>query len=297
VETHKTAISLVSTKEAALLFDEVVPLMLALEVLDGANKDFEADLDAVAALVHILPQRFFSNDDFSERLQQLNSLSLGGMLSIVPTETPRTNGVVYSSDPPTLIKLQQSFAAFVEDFGLNGVPIITPSSTVQPDEAGDIALVLRNLSVIDVEHTSWKQIAEFRRDTEARQKLRRLRLFAYENYNGKSQSFIEDDLQVRLYEYDESIRRWGFETKQAVLSSVLRSKGLSGALGGALVATLFGAPAAAVATAAGGAALEIGRIALEITRRKFLLSNSLQDNPVSYVAELRTRFTPQKDSE
>jgi hypothetical protein len=273
VDVHKTAISIGCTKETALLFEEVVPVLLPLEI--PLWEEFTVDTSRVVSH-QIMPPQLLEDDTFHTRLRLLNFLML--------KEWDSPHGAISSA--------QKGFASLIEEYGLSKLSIITHSNTIQDDDDGDVALVLRNLNVIDVERTPWKQIQEFREDAKARQQLRRLRLFAYENYEGKSKLFVEDDLHARLYDYDELIRRWGFETKQAVLSSILRSKGLSGALGGALIATLFGAPTAALASAVGGAVLEIGRVSLEIAKRKFSLSSSLHDNPVSYVAELRTRFGP-----
>ncbi|PYT97872.1 MAG: hypothetical protein DMG38_18105 [Acidobacteria bacterium] len=86
-----------------------------------------------------------------------------------------------------------------------------------------------------------------------------LRLFALENYSGQPKSFIEDDLSVRLSDFQEAVRKWGFETKYAAFTTILSSKILARALTGTLVSALLDAPLAAAASALVGVSSFRGR--------------------------------------
>jgi hypothetical protein len=178
------------------------------------------------------------------------------------------------------------FYQFLNDFHLKSLPVVCAGATMTNDDrdGADIAITITSLELVDAARCSWEQILEFRRDTEARDKLRRLRLFACDNYSGKTKDYIGDDILKRIADYQETVRRWGFETKYSALSMLLTSKLLAGSLTGSLVSVLFDAPVAAIASAAGGAGLEIGRIALELSKRKFALRTMLADNPVSYIS-------------
>jgi hypothetical protein len=45
-----------------------------------------------------------------------------------------------------------------------------------------------------------------------------------------------------------------------------------------------------VATAAGGGVLEIGRIALEVSKQRFALRKLIAENPVSYISHVRSKL-------
>ena len=104
------------------------------------------------------------------------------------------------------------------------------------------------------------QILEFRSDTESMAKLRRLRLFASSNYEGKSRTFVEDDLLLRIADYEHEANKWGFEVREAALTNLFHSKTLLGAAGGSLAAVLAGSPAAALTAATAGVLFEWGKM-------------------------------------
>lgn len=171
----------------------------------------------------------------------------------------------------------------MNSYGLVDVPIQAPRRSIELDETSeDVAVTLMNAKIIDTTSCSWEHILKFREDTEARHKLRRLRLFAYENYLGKSKEYVREDILKRIDDANQMAKRWGFETKTAALSMLLTSKTLAGGAAGSLVSVLAGQPLAAFLSVAGGAAIETGRIGIEITRRHFTLRNMLKDNPVLY---------------
>lgn len=123
--------------------------------------------------------------------------------------------------------------SFAKEYDLFGLPICTFPEIVRPSrEPTDIALSIASLRLVDTENISYEQLLEFRNDNEAKEKLRRLRLFAYENYQGKSRSFIEDDLMARISDYESTVKKWGFETKSAVMTALMDSKLVGGGIAG-----------------------------------------------------------------
>ncbi|MGI8569331.1 MAG: hypothetical protein ACR2KT_09830 [Methylocella sp.] len=168
---------------------------------------------------------------------------------------------------------------FVDDFGLKALPLDCPGNLFSEEDAdqSEIVISLASLRLVDASCCSWEQILEFRRDGEARDKLRRLRLFAYDNYAGKSKDYVEDDILKRIADYDEAAKQWGFETTLSALNMLL-------------VSTFFGAPSVAVATAVGGGVLEIGRLALDVTKQRFALRRLIRENPVSYISHVRSQL-------
>lgn len=128
-------------------------------------------------------------------------------------------------------------ARFLADLGIHNASFTTgiefvANSTLSTD---DVAITVANLNLIDASRASLEQILEFRKDAEARIKLRRLRSFSLQNYSGKNRAFVEDDLSVRIADCEEAIRRWGFETRHAAMSMLFSSKLLGGAVGGSLI--------------------------------------------------------------
>jgi hypothetical protein len=132
---------------------------------------------------------------------------------------------------------------------------------------GTPSLILSELQLIDTEKVSWPQIVEFRKDEQARDALTRLRLFVYQQYDGKPREFIEEDLGERIRQYEATARSWGFTTKTAALKAIIGSKTTLAVLG-ATVSTLFGVPLAAIfASAAVGVALDIAGISVAVTEK------------------------------
>ena len=89
-------------------------------------------------------------------------------------------------------------------------------------------------------------------------------------------------------DYARVVQTWGFETRAQVISMLLSSKWVAGALGGSAFSALASAPLAALVTAAGGFTIEIGHIVLEVTKRRHALRKLAHESPISYVADLQS---------
>jgi hypothetical protein len=95
---------------------------------------------------------------------------------------------------------------------------------------------------------------------------------------------------MRVADYEESVRQWGFETVQGALSAVLNSKLTAAIVGGSIISSLFGGPSQAVASIATGAVVQIGHVAVELTKQRFALQKLMRDNPVSFISYTRTKL-------
>jgi hypothetical protein len=140
----------------------------------------------------------------------------------------------------------------------------------------DACITLASKSIIKVDSLDWKQIMEFRRDREAREKLRRFRLFAYANYVGKPKAYVEDGILQRLDEYETTVKQWGFETLDGASNILVSSKWLIGTAG-AFISTLFGAPSAVLLAGAPGAAIELSRLGIYLSKQCFTLRKTLKE--------------------
>ncbi|MGD9614405.1 MAG: hypothetical protein AB7H90_03845 [Alphaproteobacteria bacterium] len=313
---NPTAFSLGSSKQALLYFDYVIPLYYTIEVIlynayetelgPRDLKDIQDDIRGLP-LLDFLPPRL-RNDSF---LADFHSLT-----PYVTVYIMLTNEIVEKSKR---IDAARDFCTKFPDMKLDSIELdaftklgrlahkyrltkLPVDAALEDDlyasddeekEGGDVTVTLSDLSLIDIEKVTWKHVLEFRKDRQAKSKLRNLRLFMQENYKGKPRSFIEDDLHRRIEEYDTISREWGFETRASALNMIFTSKALAGAFTGSFVSALVGAPITAALTAAGGLSLEIGRSLLELKKRKRALQLSLASNPVSYIAYARSKLNPE----
>ncbi len=176
--------------------------------------------------------------------------------------------------------------------GLKRIPILVPDGALPGENAGidDITVTLAKIPLIDTAKASWQQILAFRKDLNSMAKLRRLRLFLYDNYIGKSSQYIQDAILRDLENYEACCKRYGFEFKTGVLSTILDSKTLltTGII--TLVAFLLGKTSAGCISAAIGSSVEIGKVALTIVNKQHSLSQLKESHPLAYIIEAKDTF-------
>jgi hypothetical protein len=281
-------------KNAALYFDHVIPVCLAVEFVQKAQ--FEALLREIRDL---LPPSLLQRPGFPERLAEVNGATYRVFSKLLIQRLdlpPRIPGLSASEYEAVEIASASEYFRFLDEYGLADLPLVSvdgPASAAMLDDPSSpfsAVVTLANMKVVDASSASWEQIFEFRRDPEARAKLRRLRLFAYEKYPERSRAYVEDDLLTRLADYEDAARQLGLESVQGALSIVLNSKLTAGILAGSMLSTLFGQPVTALAAAAVGAAVEVGHVAVELSKQRFALRRLMRDNPVSFVSYARKRL-------
>lgn len=306
---HRSVIALQNAKEAALYFDHVIPLDMGRYLFDADDmENIVGDRPWWTALLNgpHLPAGFSSilppdmqNPKCEKRLTELNGLFLVGISQIIQLKSlgigiddlPEDEKGEYEA--PRLY-FHFNFQAFMDDYDLRATPVDTPGRFIAEgtDEASEIAITLASLELVDASNASWEQIFDFRQDTEARNKLRRLRLFALENYSGKSKAYIEDHISLKISDYAAAKKKWGFETKYGAFTMLQNSKILAGALAGTLFSAVSGKPIPAIASAAIGLGLEAGRIIFEVGKQRFALRDLMTENPICYISEARSTLSP-----
>jgi hypothetical protein len=294
----KSAFTYLGTKEAALYFDEVIPLFL---LYDAA---FEYDFDELMAFerpsviervlkkrnsfVKLLPPELSEGTRNFEHYVELNSKIIRefdfGSDDFEPKFKDRPVTDLFQVNKEAINKAIGEFILKTSFPNAAFSTVETALSSQDSHSDSDIAVTLLGLNLVDASSASIEQIIDFREDRHSMAALRQLRLFSEENYSGKSIAFIEDDLLHRLYGYDEAAKKWGFETIHAGLATLFNSKTALGTLGGTFAAVLAGSPVLASSAALVGTSLEIGKISLAVTRKKFDGRAALKDNPVSYIA-------------
>lgn len=286
----KPTISLINLKEAAIYSENVIPFNIMMDALTDIEK-FENGLegywDFVAnsgTLQELIPKPFHGAPNFVRSMIYINKLFMRLLQRCVFLKNNEDRISTDTEIQNIYRELGEKIRTFIDDFSLSDAPI----------ESGDIllgnynvephpAVVLTGMNLIDIENCDWTHIREFRKDKQASAKLRNLRLQFYTDYQGKSQSFIEDDIAKRLDDYDTSIKDWGFETVTGSVGMLLSSKAIAGGAVGSMVSILAGAPLPAVLSISGATLLEVGRIGLYIQEQRFSLKKNMRDNPVEFV--------------
>jgi hypothetical protein len=105
-----------------------------------------------------------------------------------------------------------------------------------------IVASLENLGIVYEFALTWEQVLEFRKDAEARKKYRRFLDWLDKEMIGKPQSFIEDEIAIKLNDYEESLKKHGIRTFLGSLSEILDGKYLLGSTGIGGTLTLAGHP-------------------------------------------------------
>ena len=288
---HRNAIAFNDLKNAALYFDGLVPVSIIYEILI----EEENWLPPEGLFRSLLPQGLASKQ-FAVALGEVN-LRAYAIAEIAAKRKLKFESTEDADLTPEFDRLAKEFVtaflSFVQTFGLGNWPLALDlennSGSMLNDEVEEPSslLTISLLRLVDASQASWEHIAEIRKDAIARERLRRLRLFAFENYSGKSRAFVEDDLLSRISDYEASAKEWGLGTVQGTLSLVLNSKLAAGALAGSFVSALFGQPIAALIAGATGATLEVTGVVLELERRRLGLQSLARENPVSYISYMR----------
>ncbi|SRR5216684_1878237 len=291
---NTTALSVISLHDALLYFDYVIPVTgtlevgwaIAMERRNDPNKySHEEMLEIIKNLVFgVLPDHL-RNDTFTSKLNEF----YGFTTALFNKQAEEfLAGRPLHFEPDALAPYQQ----FVDDYRLYEYPMCTLpqfASELEP-RADDLSLTIASLQLINTAATPLKQLLEFRRDPEAKLKLRRFRLFAYENYVGKSPTFVEDDIQSRLAEYNTVVKKWGFETTAATFTALVDSDLIKGGIAGSFLSSYLHQPTLAAASALLATGVTIGKIAIEVGKRRFALRELASGSPVSYVSYAKEKL-------
>jgi hypothetical protein len=271
-----------SLKSAALYFDYVIPINLGAEFTEQAQfASFSKELGILLrSLRELIPPNFRNNEGFAKQLGLVNKSTTELMIAAAGNATQLTAPL---EDRARLAR--DSISSLIDQFHLEAALLDCQEGLFHCDSSENSSLeILVQLNLVDTAKAPWDAILELRKDLEAQERLRRLRLFMYENYEGKPASFVEDDILNRISEYEREAKRWGLEVTHSTLSTVLGSKLLGGSFAASLLAIATGAPTAVALGSIGVGTLEIGRVTLDVVRRRGALIDLERRNPVSYIS-------------
>jgi len=149
--------------------------------------------------------------------------------------------------------------------------------------------IVENLRIVDEEQLTWPQIADFRRDEEARTAYRRFIHWLDTDMIDKPVEYVADEVAQRLERHEWALRKHGIKTVIGSLSSTINPKSLVAAsTAGLAVSLIAGMPIWSLLTAGG---LLIGRAALSmatavVERRDIEMAH----REVAYVQQIKTRL-------
>ncbi|MFS2111853.1 hypothetical protein ACCC88_19330 [Sphingomonas sp. Sphisp140] len=302
------SVSLISTKEAALYFDSVMPL----DGLTAAKSKNSADQFSyhIPYEDHDLAEKIVSSllidQDPSEVLSYLISLQWALIFSetasfrdVTKTDVSLCEGLSQIHSMSFAIedfingrlakeKLRAALEVYLKQKDYHTCPAWGYDPLIELPTQGSAArfeTALSGLNLIDVAKVSWDAVIEFRKDPESCRSLRDLRVFFDENFEGKSSSYVEDKLLSILDKQDTVARLWGFETIQKSLSVAFSNQSSIAASMTGLAAAVSGAPLSAVAGAAlivpfGSVAVEFAKVCIDAKKENI-------DRPVRFLSKLK----------
>ncbi len=272
-----------STKQAALFFDYVIPYD-GVEGYRVFDRDFNANGNQQRArdiIRRLLPPDIGTDAEVTDFA---SAAAIG--LSLIAA------AVGFYNCEPANERADELFAQMSAPTGLSRYMELETPTTVDrrcftlraEGEEESAVLSIAGIQVPDVANLDWDLILEFRKEPQARMRLRRLRVFAAKEYSGKSRAFIEDDLCVRKEEYDQTLKAWGIRTVLGVLSTALSVEsalklGIANAVG--LLCGLSGPAALATSLA-----VPCSHFAVELAKARLERQNEVDKFPLAYVMDL-----------
>lgn len=276
-----------NTKDACLFFDNVIPLNLA-HVIPWENN---GDLEAHEILQKVLPSTLLDNSNHFG-LSSATISYLEAFVNMFPTSIGVEAGTKEEMDKrarhfiPLVIKKQEELFATLSEpvdtiFGAIGKKTDNISGIEDP------SLTLTGLKLIETSKITWRQILEIKKDKESISKLRRLRTFIYQSYKDKPSAFIQDDLLNRIEVYEMTAKQLGLKTTDSTFKIIFNSSSLVATTTATIATALSGAPVTIPLALGVGSAFMLGNIGLELRSHKRDLHKFKQENPVTYLAEIK----------
>lgn len=296
-QSKSNVISLGDSKQAALYFDRVVivdpaeqmgVMGLPGQLSEGAYKLLFGEADSEQDLLRY-------NYAFQEYRKSLSlpgmSFSRIGNTDYFESNTRKKllDGYLNNETTDNGTNIREALANFAGQMGIDVYSVLLPSHYRDSNQASDddMSLTLANIPLIDTSKASWEQIFELRKDTRALGKLRKLKMFLQDNYEGKGKDYIEDDLAMRLDKYSDVCSDHGLETSLSLLSMVLDARRLQTAIAGGVAATLLGSPLVGLSAAV---SIELGQVVLEVAKKKHSFTRLKRDHELGYIIDAIDRL-------
>lgn len=156
----------------------------------------------------------------------------------------------------------------------------------RPGDAAIVVASLRQVGVVDESRLAWDQVLQFRGDSSAKAKYRRLVHWLDDELVGKPTEYIADEIAQRLEDYEWALQKHGITRALGILESVLDPRFLTGASAFVAAVGLAGSGPAAGAAAA---TFVVGKITASIARALLDLRDTQRaaSPQIAFVHELK----------
>jgi len=153
----------------------------------------------------------------------------------------------------------------------------------------NVVLSLSHLEIVDEKSLSWEQVLQFRQDEDAKKKYKRLIHWIEGDMIDKPQSYIEDEISIKLDDYRTALRRHGIKTALGTISDVLDGKFLLGAAAVSAPTFLSGYPNLSALVAG---SIVVGKVVVSGAQRwvEYKETEPDKDKEIAYIYEIEKRL-------
>lgn len=312
-QTDKVCITLTKHKTAALCYDKVwhpfqgsIPEEIRTAGLGAAELEL-----ALFNFESILMDPELSNTNLSkEELEKILTQ---------PMSEKRLEKTSILKDKKTIVEAAISFSMALENYSSSPdhfirylrelvyrntkrifTPVYSSSESYHKDypevsieekqnARSSLVLALSNLEIVDENQLSWEQVIQFRHDEDARKKYKRLIHWLEKDMLDKPQSYIEDEISIKLDDYRTAIHKHGIKTVLGAISDVLDGKFLLGTAAMSVSSLLSGHPVLSGIVTGG---MMIGKVIVSVAQRwvDYKQTEPDKDKEVAYVYEIEKKL-------
>jgi hypothetical protein len=268
-------------------YPEEVPSAVLSQLLDGVEGDTVTYSHATRVMDLFTNKwlEFAKQVEPYARLWMPNGERDAGVEDSVRTEYRRLQQAYFADASISgTSSIRDAFRGYASELGFERFCVAIPQTIATGESQKDPSITLSRLNLVDCSQAEWRQIIDLRKDVQSHRKLARLRLFVHKNYSGCSFAYIEDDLSLRIDEYEQVVKKFGLKTTLSSLSMLLDAKALQSSAGAGFVAGLLGGPVIGISAAA---AIEIGKIAINIAEKQHEFKNWQLGHELAFIFDAK----------
>jgi len=161
-------------------------------------------------------------------------------------------------------------------------------STYSTGSTSMVIAALESLEWIDEAQLNWEQVAEVRKDKESVIALKRMLHWLDSQMAGKPVSFVADEIQLRLSEYENATNKHGIKLARGAFGTFLDVK-LWNSLLGTIVGGKIEPNQGALIGFLAGIALQGCRVVFETLNLHLESKTKLDENPIAYVHHVKSK--------
>lgn len=247
--------------------------------------------EEVEAAIRKYMRKTLPKDSHFDRLMpgNMSSLPWNKVVRVFKKEFDRKVIRTDKDNYGTLI-LREVAKSFSNTYGISMVTLFeTASERNREYKEGNrevVIAVLSDIEIIDEDKLTWEQVLEFRADEENHRRYKRFLHWLNKEMIGKSQAFIEDEISLKLEDYEKALKKHGIKTVFGMVEEALDGKYLLGASGVAGSLTLAGHPLLGML---GAGILIGGKVVVKLVQTKLNFDDVErgQNSEISWVYEAK----------